>query len=61
MNSNIDDLPELIRILDQSVDVVEVIHPIIYSQEMVPEHLNTDIEHAKISCMRVLLLPAGRA
>ena len=38
--SNITDLPILIDELKDDIDVIGILHPIIYSQDMVGEHLN---------------------
>jgi MoaA/NifB/PqqE/SkfB family radical SAM enzyme len=47
MQSNIQDLPELIEIVGNYVDAIRVIHPLCFSQEGFQEHLNSNIIRAK--------------
>lgn len=47
MRSNIDDFPELIKILGAYADTIELSHPINFSHDMATEHLNNNIEYAE--------------
>ncbi len=46
MQSNINDLPELIEIVGNFVDTIEVSHPIIFSPNTSIEHLNNNVIEA---------------
>jgi MoaA/NifB/PqqE/SkfB family radical SAM enzyme len=47
MKTNVDDFPELIKIVGDYIDNIQMVHPLCYTREMAVNHLHKNVEHAK--------------